>query len=156
MAAAMDQTLPRATRVLPADQAAPAAGEASVTLAFADRHRRRIALSDDEGRAFLLDLERATLLADGDRLLLADGGRIRVRAALEPVLEVSGRDPAHLARLAWHIGNRHVPLQVLPEGGLRILFDHVLAEMLAGLGAATQRLEAPFTPEPGAYGGHGH
>jgi len=107
-------------------------------------------LDDDAGAPFLLDLPEATALADGDGLALDGGGFIRVRAAPEAVLEVRGRDAAHTARLAWHIGNRHVPLQVLADGALRIRDDHVLAAMLEGLGAALERKSAPFAPEPGA------
>lgn len=130
---------------------------ATVTLAFDDRHRRRIALDDDSGQPFLLDLPAPALLADGDGLALDGGGFIRVRAAAEPVLDVRGHGPAHVARLAWHIGNRHVPVQVLSDGGLRIRDDHVLAAMLEGLGATVERKCAPFAPEPGAYAaGHGH
>ena len=131
---------------------------ATVTLALDDRHRRRIRLTDDLGEAFLLDLTEATLMGDGDGLKLEDGSFIRVVAADESVADVSGSSPAHAARLAWHIGNRHAPVQVLPDGALRIRDDHVLVAMLEGLGARVVRRQAPFSPEPGAYArnGHGH
>ncbi len=129
---------------------------ATVTLAFDDRHRRRIRLTDDAGEPFLLDLAQATLLNDGDGLELADDGVIAVRAAPEAVLDFAGTTPAHTARLAWHVGNRHVPLQVLDDGRLRIRADHVLRTMLQGLGAEVTALTAPFAPEPGAYAGHDH
>lgn len=130
---------------------------ATVTLAFDDRFRRRIRLADDGGTPFLLDLTEAALLGDGDGLELESGGYVRVRSADEDVLDVCGRDPAHMARLAWHLGNRHTPVQVLADGGLRVRYDHVLAGMLQGLGAAVTRRCAPFAPETGAYaGGHGH
>lgn len=131
---------------------------ATVTLAFEDRHRRRVRLTDDAGEAFLLDLEEAALMDEGDGLQLEGNGVIAVRAADEPVLDIAAVTPAHLARLAWHIGNRHVAVQVLDDGRLRIRADHVLEEMLRGLGAELTARIAPFSPEPGAYagGGHGH
>ena len=129
---------------------------ATVTLDFDDRHRRRIRLVDDGGRDFLLDLEEARMMGDGDGLRLSDGGFIRVVAADEAVADVSGSSPAHAARLAWHIGNRHAPVQVLPDGALRIRDDHVLVAMLEGLGASVVRRRAPFSPEPGAYARNGH
>ena len=130
---------------------------ASVTLAFADRHRRRIRLTDDAGKPFMLDLERAAHLADGDGLALEGGGFITVKAAEETVLDIRCTGAGHAARIAWHIGNRHTPLQVLPGGRLRILDDHVLKAMLEGLGATVTESHAPFQPEPGAYAnGHDH
>ncbi len=98
------------------------------------------------------------MLADGDGLELAGGGFIEVRAAAEAVVDIRGRNPAHAARLAWHIGNRHAAVQVLEDGRLRVADDHVLVAMLEGLGADMKRKTAPFTPEPGAYasGGHSH
>ncbi len=117
-------------------------------------------MTDDAGQAFLLDLPEATLLSDGDGLALDGGGIIRVTAAEEPVCDIIGKSPAHAARLAWHIGNRHTPVQVVDDITLRILDDHVLVHMLEGLGARVLRRNASFAPEPGAYsdtgGGHGH
>jgi urease accessory protein len=129
---------------------------ATVTLALDDRHRRRIRLVDDSGEAFLLDLAEAALMRDGDGLKLEDGGFIRVVAAAEPVADVIGVSPAHMARLAWHLGNRHAPVQVLGDGSLRIRDDRVLIAMVEGLGARVVRREAPFSPEPGAYARDGH
>jgi urease accessory protein len=130
----------------------------TVTLPFDDRHRRRIRLMDDAGEPFLLDLAEAEHLHDGDGLRLDNGGIILVQSALEDVLDIECQDPAHTARIAWHIGNRHIPLQVLSNSHLRIRADHVLAEMLRGLGTKVVKLERPFSPEPGAYaesgGGH--
>jgi len=128
----------------------------TVTLAFLDRHRRRIRLVGDSGEAFLLDLPRAAHLADGDGLELNDGGFIAVRAAPERVLEIAGADAAQLLRIAWHLGNRHLPVQVAGDR-LRVRDDHVIAEMVTGLGGRVSRLDAPFDPEIGAYaGGHAH
>ena len=131
----------------------------TVTLAYDDRHRRRLRLTTDSGLVFLLDLPEARALRDGDRLVLEDGRHILVRAAPEPVLEVRAADPLALTRIAWHLGNRHTPTQVLP-GALRIRADHVLEHLLVDhLGALVTHMTAPFDPEGGAYGPstmHGH
>jgi urease accessory protein len=121
-----------------------------VTLAYLDRHRRRIRLVADSGAAFLLDLPRAQHLADSDGLELDSGGYIRVCAAPEPVLEIAAADRDSLLRIAWHLGNRHLPLQVTGDR-LRIREDHVIAEMVSGLGGQITHREAPFDPEFGAY-----
>ena len=123
-----------------------------VTLAFVDRHRRRLRLVADSGTPFLLDLARVQHLADGDGLELDDGGYMRVCAAPERVLEIEAAGPAELLRLAWHLGNRHLPVQAL-DGKLRIRDDHVIAQMVEGLGGRVTRLSAPFDPETGAYAG---
>ncbi len=153
----------RATRVIPKSDWTPQEAKGTVTLSFEDRFRRRIRLTDDSGEPFLLNLAQATRFEDGDGLALEGGGVLLVRAALEDVLDVTGADIQHTARLAWHIGNRHTPVEVLDDGKLRIQYDHVLQHMLEGLGATTERETAPFVPEPGAYdtpssagGGHGH
>jgi len=133
---------------------------AFVTLAFDDRHRRRIRMHDDAGGPFLLDLPDAILLAEGDGLELDNGDIIAVRAAPEPIADIRCRDVAHTARIAWHIGNRHTAIQVLDDGSLRISDDHVLVAMVEGLGAQVTRHSARFQPEPGAYSQtkqvHGH
>lgn len=122
----------------------------SVVLDFDDRHRRRIAMTGTRGLAFLLDLQSAVALRGGDALVLDDGRLIEVVAAPEPLLEIRGADPQHLVRLGWHLGNRHLPTQITARG-LRIRRDHVIAEMLKGLGARLIEIEAPFDPEGGAY-----
>ena len=122
----------------------------AITLAYVDRHRRRVRLAADSGETFLLDLPRATHFADGDGLELEDGGYIRICAAAEPLIEIEAADAAALLRIAWHLGNRHLPLQVVGDR-LRIRADHVLAEMVAGLGGRLSAVEAPFDPESGAY-----
>jgi urease accessory protein len=127
----------------------------AVTLAYLDRHRRRIRLVADSGVTFLLDLARAQHLGDGDGLELDTGGYVRVRAAPEAVLEIEAPDRAGLLRIAWHLGNRHLPLQVAGDR-LRIRADHVIAEMVAGLGGKLTPLGAPFDPEIGAYAGSQH
>ena len=124
----------------------------AVSLAFADRHRRRMRLVADSGTPFLLDLARAQPLAEGDGLELDNGRYVRVAAAAEPVIEVEAESLAALLRIAWHLGNRHLPLQAL-DGRLRIRDDHVIAAMVTGLGGHVVRLDAPFDPELGAYAG---
>jgi urease accessory protein len=149
----------RAVAVMPAGRWPAEDAVATATLTLDARHRRRLRLTDDAGTPFLLDLKRTALLADGDGLALADGGFIRIIAAAEPVIEVAAHSPAELARLAWHLGNRHLPLQVLIDGRLRIADDPVIFGMLQGLGADARRTSAPFSPEAGAYHGslpHGH
>ena len=101
----------------------------------------------------MLDLPEAVALADGDGLELADGGWIEVRAAPEDLVEVTCR--GGLARVAWHLGNRHCPADIRAD---RILIrtDRVIEDMLLGLGASVTPVRAPFDPERGAYGRHGH
>lgn len=124
-----------------------------VTLASVDRHRRRIRLVAASGQAYLLDLPRAHLLAEGDGLELEGGGYLRVSAAAEPLLEITAASPADLLRIAWHLGNRHLAVQIAGER-LRVRADHVIAEMVTGLGGKIIDLQAPFDPEIGAYHVH--
>jgi urease accessory protein len=134
----------------------------TVLLDYDDRHRRRIAMTAEGGLQFLLDLPEAVALRHGDGLVLEDGRIVAVAAKPEPLLEVRAPDAHHLARLAWHIGNRHIPAAI-EAGRILIRPDHVIAAMLAGLGAAVSAIEAPFDPEGGAYdersaepAAHGH
>ncbi|MGA9090091.1 MAG: urease accessory protein UreE [Bradyrhizobium sp.] len=127
----------------------------TVVLDFDDRHRRRMAMMGTRGLAFLLDLENAVALRGGDALVLDDGRLIEVVAAPEPLVEIRCRDPEHLVRVAWHLGNRHLPTQITARG-LRIRRDHVIEAMVKGLGARIIEIEAPFDPEGGAYAGGGH
>ena len=127
----------------------------TVVLDFDDRHRRRMAMTGTRGFEFLLDLENAVALRGGDALVLEDGRLIEVVAAPEPLAEIRGADPQHLVRVAWHLGNRHLPTQIMPKG-LRIRRDHVIEAMVKGLGARVIEIEAPFDPEGGAYAGGGH
>lgn len=126
----------------------------TITLPRESRYRRRVTLTSDGGLAFLLDLPEATYLAHGDRLRLDDGRLIEVRAAPEDLLEIHAHDALQLARIAWHIGNRHTPCEITPSA-LYIQPDHVLAEMVEGLGGHVHRVRRPFEPEGGAYGGKG-
>jgi len=155
----------RATKVEHAGNWPSESAVGRVTLTYDDRHRRRMRLTTEAGMDFLLDLERAALLRDGDGLHLDDGTWVAVAAASEDVVDVRGETPRATARLAWHLGNRHLPVQILDDGTIRFRYDHVIEEMVIGLGGAAERTSAPFTPEGGAYGdgtggghhhGHGH
>lgn len=131
----------------------------TVTLDHDRRHRRRILLTSDRGCEFLLDLGHTVALKHGDALELNDGTVVAVQASPEALLEVRAQNQDHLVRLAWHLGNRHLEAQIEPE---RILIrpDHVIADMLAKLGASVRPVTEPFQPEAGAYshghGGNGH
>jgi urease accessory protein len=127
----------------------------TIVLDFDDRHRRRMAMTGTRGFEFLLDLENAVALRGGDALVLEDGRLIEVVAAAEPLAEIRCNDPQHLVRVAWHLGNRHLPTQMMAKG-LRIRRDHVIEAMVKGLGARVIEIEAPFDPEGGAYAGGGH
>jgi urease accessory protein len=141
------------------------AGEpvATLTLPLDRRIRSRQRVVLDDGTEAGVFLERGQVLNDGDLLSGADGTIVRVMAAAEPVSEVRCSDPLQLARACYHLGNRHMPLQI-SDGLLRYQHDHVLDEMLRGLGLEPAFVEVPFEPEPGAYGGsaqghahrHGH
>ncbi len=127
----------------------------SVTLDAHERHRRRVVLSGEGGTRFLLDLPQATALRDGDGVVLDDGGIVRIVGRAEALIEIAAPNAHELARLAWHIGNRHIDVQIVGDR-LRIRRDHVIEDMLHGLGARRTPLEAPFDPEHGAYDQHGH
>lgn len=144
----------RATQVRPQVRWTEAAAD-TVVLGFDDRHRRRMAMTGTRGLEFLLDLEEAIALRGGDALVLDDGRLVEVVAAPEPLVEIRGTDPHHLVRVAWHLGNRHLPTQIVGKG-LRIRRDHVIEDMVKGLGARVIVIEAPFDPEGGAYAGGGH
>jgi urease accessory protein len=150
----------RAATVVRADQWRGDAAVDSVVLEADERHLRRTVLTGQGGLTFLLDLAHATVLHHGDGLVLDDGAIVQVAGKPEPLAEVSAGSHQALLRLAWHIGNRHTPLQVVGQA-LRIRRDHVLEAMLQGLGATLTSIEAPFEPEHGAYAepahhDHGH
>ena len=160
-------TLPRATQVLPAGHWPEREAAGCVTLGFDDRHRRRVRLTLDNAHNtlgdFILDLARAERLGDGDGLLLDDGRWVQVRAAREDVMDIAAARHRDAIRIAWHLGNRHLPVQVLDGGDLRLRYDHVIEHMVIDLGGKIQRKSAVFAPEPGAYEGapahshdHGH
>jgi urease accessory protein len=134
----------------------PATAFDLVLLDAGDRHRRRIMLKGEQGTEFLLDLDEAVALRDGDGIMLDDGGIVLVTGQAEPLAEIAVRTSLALVQLAWHLGNRHTDVQIFGDR-LRIRRDHVLEEMAAGLGARIMAIEAPFDPEPGApHGHHGH
>jgi urease accessory protein len=126
-----------------------------VVLDHEARHRRRAALKGEGGLELLLDLEKAAVLDDGDALKLEDGRLVEVKAAPQRLVEITTASPERLLRLAWHIGNRHTPAEI-SEGAIYIEEDHVLIEMVRGLGAQTAIVERPFRPERGAYHHEGH
>jgi urease accessory protein len=144
----------RATRVLGQHRWAETPAD-TVVLDFDDRHRRRMAMRGTRGLEFLLDLENAVALRGGDALVLDDGRLIEVVAAPEPLAEIRCNDPHHLIRVAWHLGNRHLPTQIMARA-LRVRRDHVIEAMVQGLGARVIEIEAPFDPEGGAYAGGAH
>lgn len=148
--------LPRATERLPAGNWAEPAAD-SVTLPYHERHHRRRRFKSDGGMEFMLDLARAEQLAAGDALRLESGALVAVRAADEALIAITAPTPALLMRCAYHLGNRHLPVQLDAER-LLIQTDSVIAEMLVGLGAKVESVQAPFQPEGGAYapGGHHH
>lgn len=131
----------------------------SVHLDRDQRLRRRMVYVTNGGERILLDMPQVVHLRDGDGLELEDGRVVRVDAAQEDLLEIAAISPAQLVRIAWHLGNRHLPTQLLPgeNGGcLRIRHDHVIAEMVEGLGGTVTSISAPFDPEGGAYATGGH
>jgi urease accessory protein len=154
----------RATKVLDPHSFAEAAVADRVVLDYDDRHRRRMTMEGVEGLSFLLDLAEAVPLVSDAGLELEDGRIVLVVAAAEPLVEIRTSDAGHMVRVAWHLGNRHLPTQIMGTK-LRIRRDHVIEDMVRGLGAKVVPIEAPFDPEGGAYGhgtvtghdhGHGH
>ncbi len=128
----------------------------AVLLDFDLRHRRRFMLRTEAGADLLLDLPAPVRLRDGDGLAIdGDGGMVLVRAAAEPLLEVRAPGQEALLRIAWHLGNRHLPLQVSGDC-LLVRDDHVIAELVEYLGGHVARLAAPFEPEAGAYAAEPH
>ena len=127
-----------------------------VVLDADDRQRRRIVLTGESGTELLLDLAKPVSLRDGDGLLLDDGSLVRVCGQPEPLVEIRASSPREFVRLAWHLGNRHTDVQIVGDR-IRIRRDHVLEDMLRGLGAGVTALEAAFDPEAGALNhDHGH
>lgn len=149
----------RATEILPAGHWSGDVAD-SLVLDHDDRHRRRLVMRCAGGLAFLLDLPEAKVMKEGDALKLEDGTLVAVIAKPEHLLEIEAEDFAHLVRIAWHLGNRHLPTQLLGNK-LRIRHDHVIADMVVRLGGKAISIHAAFDPEGGAYGpgavsGHEH
>lgn len=145
--------LTRALSVVAADQFDGEPGD-RIVLDFDHRHRRRMQMTCESGKAFVLDLKEAVALRHGDILKLDDDSTVLVQAKAERVAEISVADQHLLTRIAWHLGNRHLPTEILADR-LRIAYDHVIVDMVRGLGATVDIVDAPFQPEGGAYG-HGH
>ena len=142
--------------VLPAGSWDASKAADRVLVDYDRRHRRRILLATEGGREVLLDLPHAVRLRDGDGLLLEDGGVVLVQARPERLAEIHGHDEGEMIRIAWHLGNRHLPVQLVGER-IRIRSDHVIEDMVERLGGHVEIIDAPFDPEAGAYaGGHHH
>jgi urease accessory protein len=143
-------TLIRAVEILPSGKWPGSTAVDHLILTYDERHRRRLRYVACGGTTFLLDLPRAAVLRAGDGLRLEDGRIVSVEASPEQLVEVTAPDAGALIRLAWHIGNRHLPAQLEPD---RILIrdDAVIVNMLRGLGATVRPVLAAFTPEAGAY-----
>jgi urease accessory protein len=144
----------RSSAILAAGAWDPATATDRVELDFDSRHRRRILLTTAAGHDVLLDLPTAARLRHGDGLKLDEGGIVLVQARPESLAEIHAHDAGALLRIAWHLGNRHLPVQLL-KGGIRIRADAVIEAMVAGLGGHVEHIAAPFDPESGAYA-HDH
>ena len=147
----------RVTATKPAGAWDAASAVDFIVLDAQDRHRRRVVFVGEHGATYLLDLPRPAQLRDGDALVIEDGALVRVTGKPEPLVEIAAANAQELTRLAWHIGNRHTEVQIVGDR-LRIRRDHVLEDMLRGLGATLHFVDAVFDPEHGAYAqdGHGH
>ena len=139
----------RADKVVPAGHWSGAPAD-TVVLDFDERYRRRVVMSGVGGLEFLVDLKEATMLRGGDGLRLEDGRLVEVVAEPEPLAEIRVSDPLAITRIAWHLGNRHLPTEMLAKA-LRIRRDPIIEAMAEGLGARVIALKAPFNPEGGAY-----
>jgi urease accessory protein len=126
-----------------------------IVLDAGDRQRRRIMLKAAKGTEFLIDFAKPVTLHDGDGLMLDDGSIVLVADEPEALVEIAARDALDTVRLAWHLGNRHTDVQIVGDR-IRMRSDHVLEEMLRGLGAQLTPLDAPFDPEAAAPHEHEH
>jgi urease accessory protein len=155
----------RVTSIKPAAEWDASRAADRVVLDAGDRSRRRIVLTGDKGTQFLLDFPKPVSLRDGDGLMLDDGSVVLVQGEAEHLIEISAGSALDTVRLAWHLGNRHTDVQIA-GGKIRIRRDHVLEEMLIGLGAHLHSVDAAFDPEPATpshehghaprHHGHGH
>lgn len=148
--------MPRATIVLAAADRHDRPVIDTVILGYAQRSAQKITVTGVKGGAFEIDLRQPARLRTDDVLVLEDGSLVEVVAAPEPLIEARAADLAALSRLAWHLGDRHVPVQVLPNR-IRARRDAGVEALLKSLGAKVAMIEAPFEPEGGAYASsHGH
>lgn len=146
----------RVSAITSAGQWDDATARDRVVLDADDRQRRRIVLTGEKGTKILLDFEKPVTLRDGDGLVLDDGSVVRVCGLPEELVEITASSSREFVRLAWHLGNRHTDVQIVGER-IRIRRDHVLEDMLRGLGAHMTPLKAAFDPQAGAHGhSHGH
>ena len=145
----------RVTSIKPAAEWNAAQAADRVVLDAGDRNRRRIVMRGEKGTEFLLDFAKPVSLRDGDGLVLDDGSIVLVTGVPEKLIEISADSALDTVRLAWHLGNRHTDVQIVADK-IRIRRDHVLEDMLRGLGAKLTPLDAPFDPEPAAPHGHSH
>ncbi|HUB12126.1 MAG TPA: urease accessory protein UreE [Acetobacteraceae bacterium] len=142
--------------IIPAGAWDPTTAVDRVLIDYDHRFRRRILLRTEAGAELLLDLPQALRLRHGDGLVLDAGGVVQVCSRPERLLEIHAHEADALVRIAWHLGNRHLPVQLL-HGRIRIRADHVIRDMVEGLGGHVEEIDAPFDPEAGAYaGGHHH
>jgi len=144
----------RVEAILPAGSWDPAREIDRVLIDYDRRFRRRIVLTTVAGAEVLIDLPQAVRLRDGDGLAAA-AGVVRICAQAEELMEIHAHNEGELIRIAWHLGNRHLPVQLLGDR-IRIRADHVVEAMVEGLGGHVDRIMAPFDPEAGAYAGGGH
>jgi urease accessory protein len=147
----------RVTTIKPAGQWPAASACDRVVLDAGDRNRRRIVMTGENGTQFLLEVAKPVSLRDGDGLVLDDGTILLITGAPEKLIEITAGSALDCVRLAWHLGNRHTDVQIVGDK-IRIRRDHVLEDMLRGLGANLSALDAPFDPEPAApaHEHHGH
>jgi urease accessory protein len=147
----------RGSIILPAGSWDETRAVGRIVADYDQRHRRRILLHTEAGQELLLDLPRAQHLRDGDAISCDDGSLVRIVSLPEQLLEITAASPQALLRLAWHLGNRHLPTSLASER-LLIRNDHVIADMVHGLGGMAREILAPFDPETGAYDDqhHGH
>lgn len=148
--------MPHATSVLAAARRHDRPVADTVILDFAQRSAQKVTVTSVKGATIEIDLHEPVRLRTDDLLVLDDGGLVEVVAAPEPLIEARAADVAGLSRLAWHLGDRHVPVQVLPNR-IRARRDAAIETLLGALGAKVAMIEAPFEPEGGAYASsHGH
>lgn len=144
----------RGERILRKHGFNPAEVEDRVTLEYDNRYRRRFRLFTENHRDILLDFDECEHMRDGDAIVLSDGSLVLVCARPEDLLEITAPNGNVLIRIAWHLGNRHLPVQ-FSDHALLIRANQVMADMVRGLGGNARPLKAIFDPDSGAYAGHG-
>ncbi|RCL01120.1 MAG: urease accessory protein [Candidatus Tokpelaia sp. JSC188] len=149
----MIQKTYRSTNIIPAAKIGRVEVQRTISLSHDERHIRRKLLYFENGDTIMLDLQKAVQLTEGDILATDSGEHFRVSAALERLYEIKGKDTLHLLELAWHLGNRHLAVEIFPDRIL-LLYDHIIGNMLETLGATLQEIKAPFQPLHGAYHEH--